>query len=544
MNRTVFRALLVLISCFMYDTAVAGIDPVRGELTKRRAAMDVLHYDITWHPNLDQKYLKGEVLCTYVLKETTDSLQLDLHYIWQVNQVWLDGQPVSYTRVGSTIRVPAKSLTKGKHTWKVLYEGQPMVSKNQPWDAGFVWKKDTSGAAWVGVACEGEGASTWWPCKDHPSDEPEEGVTTTCYHSGDDLTFVGNGRLKEISKENGMVKTTWLVTYPINLYNVTFNLGKYAHISRKYQGAAGPLDLDFYVLAYNKEKAAKHFMQVDTMLAAFEKAFGPYPYYRDGYKLVETPYWGMEHQSCVAYGNGYRNNNYGFDFIMVHESGHEWWGNQLSAADHADLWLHESFCTYSELVYLEHILAGKPQKEDRVASYINAWRKTVGNASPMVGKYGVAFNDWPDNDIYHKGAMLIHTLRNMIGEKYWPPALYKYAMSTQGVPTTTESCINFWASVVEQIPASEKPKELTAAGVKAVMKYYVTTTYVPVVVVEKRAEGRWVARLEDVPPAFKLPIRWKSGTTTWLGTEWAEVKSGAEKPEALATWEIIRRSRQ
>lgn len=492
-------------------------DSVRGKLTPRRAAINMLHYDLDLRLNLKDSTLAGVVTGKFMLDKPVDSLQLDLDARWRVQGVRLNDQPVTISRVGNTVRFAAKSLLKSTpNKWTVEYAGKPMVSKNPPWTAGFVFKQDNAGKPWIGVACEGEGASTWWPCKDHPSDEPEEGVTQTA-HYDPNLLYVANGRMIKDEVVNGERATTWKVTKPINLYNVTFNLADYVRIQDTYPGAKGILDLDYYVLRANKEKAEKHFKQAHTMLSAFEDAFGPYPYYEDSYKLVETSYWGMEHQSCVAYGNNYKNNGYGFDFILVHESGHEWWGNQVSVSDHADLWIHESFCTYSELVLLERM------DSTRVKDYLKSWRRQIGNNEPMVGPYGVGYSGWQDNDIYHKGAMLIHTMRQMMGDdKVFRSLLRQYATSTNHVPTSTADCLEWWAKEVDKLPA----KPVKGSVLKQFMREILTTTNLPKLEIQED-KGVLKARLVYNVPGLEIPITWADGSgrlfKKLVGTAWVTI---------------------
>jgi aminopeptidase N len=296
-----------------------------------------------------------------------------------------------------------------KDSIKIYYKGDPQIAKNPPWDGGFVWSHDSLGKPWVGVACEGTGASLWWPCKDHLSDKPDSMRMSFDVPTG--LMCVSNGRLRSQKKlDNDYTRFTWFVSKPIINYNVTLNIADYAHISDYYLGGKDTLTLDYYVLRYNEQKARIHFEQVKPMLACYEKFFGKYPFYKDGYKLVETTYWGMEHQSCVAYGNNFHNNSFGFDFIIVHESAHEWWGNSLSCSDAADMWLHEAFATYAEALYLECT-----QNYKTSIKYLYAQQKRISNKYPVIGPYDVNFQGTSDDDdMYFKGTWMIQTFRHVI----------------------------------------------------------------------------------------------------------------------------------
>ncbi|MBC7921857.1 MAG: M1 family metallopeptidase, partial [Ferruginibacter sp.] len=310
---------------------------------------------------------------------------------------------------------------------------------NPPWDGGFSWKKDSTGKPWVAVSCEGVGASLWWPCKDHPSDEPDS-VRIRCQVPSS-LTCVANGNLRsKRAMPGGYAQYDWFVSYPINPYNVTLNIADYAHFTDAYAGADGaPLALDYYVLRANEKKARQHFQQVKPMLACYEKYFGPYPFPRDGYALVETPYWGMEHQSAVAYGNHYQNNAFGFDFIIVHESGHEWWGNSVSCRDHAELWIHESFGTYAEALYVEDT-----QGYDTMLRYLEEKKERIKNQHPILGPLSVNYHRWPDSDMYVKGTWMLHTLRNAIADdSLWFGLLRGLATDFRLQNITTEQVIAY-----------------------------------------------------------------------------------------------------
>src|SRR5690606_34329520 len=302
----------------------------------------------------------------------------------------------------------------------IQYSGKPQQAKRAPWDGGLVWSKDKNGNEFIATACQGIGASIWWPCKDHMYDEPDFGMRiqiTVPAH----LTAVSNGRLIETRKEKGKRKTfVWKVVNPINNYGVNVNIGDYVNFFETYAGEKGNLDMSYWVLAENLEKAKEHFKQAPMMMQAFEHWFGPYPFYEDSYKIVEVPYLGMEHQSSVTYGNHYKNGYLGadfsgtgwglkFDYLIVHESGHEWFANNITYKDIADMWIHESFTTYSESLFLEYHYG-----KEAAAKYIIGTRSSIGNKSPIIGIYDV--NHEGDGDMYTKGANIIHTLRQFVPE--------------------------------------------------------------------------------------------------------------------------------
>lgn len=403
MRNEFFRISIALLFVFSIQAVIIGQNGPNY-------TFDVQHYDIQVKVQPAQKRISGTNTITFKALGNTRSIQLDFVKEMMVEGVF-DGfdMPVSFTRKGDDINIEFKDSIKTGETGivRVKFSGNPLVAKKAPWDGGFVWSKDKTGNDWVGLACESKGASIWLPCKDEWSDEPESMDMHLSVPVG--LTGVSNGVLVDVKEQDSFSTFHWRVSNPINHYNISINVGKYAHIKDVYRNI-DDIDLNYYVLEYNQEKARNHFLEVDTMLRAFEHYFGPYPFPVDGYKLVETPYWGMEHQSCVAYGNNYKYNKYGFDFIIVHESGHEWFANSITAIDPADMWIHESFTTYSEALFLEYT-KGRQVSLD----YLNMQREKIVAKRPMQGKRYINYHNHKDNDIYYKGTWMLQTLREHIG---------------------------------------------------------------------------------------------------------------------------------
>jgi aminopeptidase N len=301
----------------------------------------------------------------------------------------------------------------------VEFEGKPKISKRQPWDGGVSWGRDEDNNLLIVTANQGDGASLWWPCKDHPYDEPDSMLISVTVP--EPLMNVSNGRLRKMEHHPDSTNTShWFVSNPINNYGVNINVGNYVHFGEVYKGEKGNLDCDYWVLPYNLEKAKEHFKQVPQMLEAFEYWFGPYPFYEDGFKLVEVPYPGMEHQSSVTYGNGFKNGyggrdvsktGYGmkFDFIIIHESGHEWFANSITNWEIADMWIHESFIAYSENLFVDYFWG-----KEASAAYCRGTRLNISNDRPIIGHYGVNYTG--SGDMYAKGANMLHTLRQMIDD--------------------------------------------------------------------------------------------------------------------------------
>lgn len=388
-------------------------DTLRGQLTPLRTYFDVYYYDLSVEVFPDEKSIKGVVYIYFTAEEALRRLQIDLHPNMKINYVRQGNMPLSFSRSSHALFVEIPEMAAGeKSSIRISWEGQPVTSKRPPWEGGFVWAKNKDGEPHVGVACEDLGANLWWPNKDHPSDEADSmSIRIT---GPEDLVCVSNGKLRKRKPHGNKVTWQWFVSNPINNSNVTLNVAPYELLRDTFNNAQGQQELLFYVLPENKEKARSHFRQIPKLLSFFEMTFGPYPWWDDGYKIVESPFVGMEHQSAIAYGNGYSNEkNYftfgAFDYILVHETAHEWWGNSLSACDQADSWLHEGFATYSEALYVEYLFDYKKSLE-----YLLTKRWDIRNQRPLVGPRGVNHGDPDDTDIYNKGAWVLHTFRNVL----------------------------------------------------------------------------------------------------------------------------------
>lgn len=403
--------------------AFTRADSLRGTLTPGRSGYDVTFYHLNLRVDPERKTIGGSNRVRFRVVQPFDRLQLDLYANLVIEKIVFKGQPLAFTREFNAVfvRFPATQKVGSTQEIEVFYGGTPTVAARAPWDGGFVWSRDAGGKPWVGVACQGAGASLWWPCKDHQSDEPDSMRISVAVPEG--VINVSNGRPRgRQSLPDGYVRYDWYVSNPINTYAVTLNIADYATFSDAYAGQEGNLSLDYYVLRENLAKAKKQFEQVKPMLACYEQYFGPYPFYQDGYKLVETPYLGMEHQSAIAYGNHYLPGYEGsatsepgltFDYIIIHESAHEWWGNSVTSADIADMWIHESFTTYAEALYVE-CRQGYPA----ALTYMNAQRPGIGNQQPIIGPYGV--NQEGSGDMYNKGMLMLNTLRGVVNnDQLW-----------------------------------------------------------------------------------------------------------------------------
>lgn len=407
--------LILLLSAFFSNAQLRYTfnrqDTLRGTLSPIRTCYDVTFYDLNVRIDPTLKSIQGYNEITFKVIDEFDKMQIDLYNNLQIDSIIFKGKRLPYEREGNAVFVYFNSkFQKGtQSSIKFCYSGNPIESVNPPWDGGFVWQKDILGYDWAGVACEGRGASLWWPCKDHLSDEPDSmsiNIETPVH-----LYCVSNGNIrKRRDLDDGFARHEWFVSYPINNYDVTFNLGKYAIISEKFKAnEKDSLLVNFYVLRYNLEKAKKHFNQTFKMLECYEKYFGKYPFKKDGFAVVEAPFWGMEHQAAIAYGNHYKNNEYGFDYILIHESAHEYFGNSISCKDHGDIWIHEAFATYAEVLYVEYT-----QGKEASQRYLNQMKEKIRNKESILGPLNVNYHGWKDSDMYYKGAWMLHTLRNVI----------------------------------------------------------------------------------------------------------------------------------
>jgi aminopeptidase N len=392
-------------------------DTLRGSIGPGRIGWDVLQYDITVQPDFNTKTIRGLNKLTY-FDTGVKLMQLDLQEPMMIDSIIKDDQRIPFRREGNVFWVMLRDtaamykIKPGKRAITIYFSGKPKEAVNPPWDGGWIWKKDKNGNPWMTVACQGLGASVWYPCKDVQSDEPDSGAILRIIVP-DSLVAVGNGRLTDKqSAGDGNTTYTWTVKSPINNYCIVPYIGKYVHFGEIYKGEKGPLTMDYWVLDYNLDKAKEQFKDAPRMMKAFEHWFGPYPFYVDGYKLVDAPHLGMEHQSATAYGNGYQKGYHGtdlsgtgwgmkWDFIIVHESGHEWFANSITSKDIADMWIHESFTNYSETLFTDYYYGTKAGNE-----YVIGTRKRIVNKSPIIGPYGV--NKEGSGDMYYKGGNMLH----------------------------------------------------------------------------------------------------------------------------------------
>lgn len=512
---------------FERDKVYTKQDTLKGSNTSFRNFWDVKKYDFSVEPDFEQKSIKGSNKISFEITRnvTNPIFQIDLQQPMKADKVSGSFPIASYKQDGDFIFITTnKKFKKGeKYTIDVAYSGTPLIAQRPPWDGGWVFTKDEKGNPWMSVADQGIGSSIWLPTKDIWSDEPDNGIIMKII-TPNDLVGVGNGRLID-KKTNGNKTTyTWEVKNPINDYSIIPNIGKYVNFKDTFDGEKGKLDLDYWVLDYNLDKAKKQFQQVKPMLSAFEYWFGPYPFYEDSYKLVDSPYLGMEHQSNVAYGNDYQNGYRGkdlsetgvglkWDYIIVHESGHEWFANNITAKDQADMWIHESFTMYSEVLFTERYLDKKSAD-----IYMIGLRKKIQNDVPIIGKYGV--RNEGSGDMYPKGANMLHTIRQVINDDV------KFRQILRGLGK------DFYHQTVTTKQIEDYMSSKSGIDLSTIFDQYLRTVKIPTLEYSQNGDTLKF-RYTDIVKNLKLPIRINGDQTIAPTEEWQTVKLKDNNPIKL-----------
>jgi aminopeptidase N len=504
-------------------------DTLRGSVTPQRAWWDVGFYDLHVKVNPADSTISGYNGITYRVLKPAAEMQIDLQVPLVVDSMVQDGRALEFRRDSNAffVKLVAPQNAGTRKTVTVFYHGKPRVAKTPPWDGGFIWRTDSLHNTWVATANQGLGASVWWPNKDHQSDEPDsQRVAITVPQP---MVDVSNGRLRSVKKnDDGTTTFEWFVTSPINNYGVEVNAGTYEHFSDTLSGEKGKLTLDFWPLAYHLDTAKTQFKQAKSMLTCFEHWFGPYPWYSDGYKLIEAPHLGMEHQSGVAYGNRYLNGYSGrdlsgtglgmeWDFIIVHESAHEWFGNNITTKDVADMWVHESFANYSEALYTEC-------QHDKAAGakYVIGVRQRVRNDGPIIGTYGV--QNEGSGDMYYKGGNMLHTIRQIVdNDSLWRSIL-------RGLNST------FWHQSVTGRQVQDYMSRRAGKDLSKVFEQYLTTTKIPRLeykIIGSTLSYRWA----NVVNGFGMPIKvtLADGMLSFVRptTEWKTATLNLSSPSAF-----------
>ncbi len=496
-------------------------DTLRGSITPQRSWWDLQYYNLDVKVNIQKKSIEGSNTIYYKVIDVNNIMQLDLQSPLIIDKIVQNNQQLNFKKMGlNAYFVEVEKQKKGSlNSIKVYYKGTPKEAIDAPWDGGFSWTKDSNGNPFVATSCQGLGASVWWPCKDHMYDEPDSMNISVTVPNG--LMDVSNGKLKKIIENIDSTKTyIWEVKNPINNYGVNINIASYTHFSEIYNGENGKLNMDYYVLPENLKNAQVQFKQAPQMMKAFEYWFGPYPFYEDGYKLVEVPYLGMEHQSSVTYGNKYQNGYLGrdwsgtgwglkWDYLIVHESGHEWFANNITYKDIADMWIHESFTAYSESIFTEFYYGKKA-----AAEYVIGTRKAITNTEPIIGKYDV--NNEGSSDMYFKGANMIHMIRQIVNDDIlWRKIL-------RGLNK------EFYHKTVTSADIQQFIIKKSGANLQKVFDQYLKDIKIPLL--EYKLENgtlkfRWTQCIDGFDMPVKIVLEKGKSTFIYPRTEWKSIKT-------------------
>ncbi len=497
-------------------------DTLRGSITPERAWWDLNYYHLDIEVKPDEKYIAGKNTIRYKVLTENQVLQVDLQPPLKIEKVTQDGKTLTVDSNGNAHFVTLKKAQKKGDFNEIIvhYSGHPKEAVRAPWDGGFSWKKDDNGKHFVATSCQGLGASVWWPNKDHMYDEVDSMLISVKVPKG--LTNVANGRLRKLDKKTNT--SHWFVSNPINNYGVNVNIADYVHFGETFDGEKGPLDMDYWVLRDDLEKAKEHFKDAPKMMAAFEHWFGPYPFYEDSFKLVQVPYLGMEHQSSITYGNQWKKGYLGkdlsgtgwglkFDFLLIHESGHEWFANNITYKDIADMWVHEGFTSYSENLFLDYHYG-----TEAAEAYVQGLRQNIRNDRPIIGDYNV--NSEGSGDMYYKGSNLLHTIRQLVNDdEKWRQVLRGLNSDFYHQTVTTQQIENY---IMEH----------TGLELQTVFDQYLRTTMIPSFEYNMEANGLQY-RYTNVVEDFTMPIRvFVDSEAIWLepSREWkthSDVKANA-----------------
>lgn len=508
-------------------------DTLRGSITPQREWWDLTYYHLDIGVDPDNQTIYGTNTVHYKVLKPATVMQIDLQEPLVLTKAVQNGRELRIVKEGNAHFITLQSQQMAGQINSIIlhYGGKPQVSQRPPWSGDITWAKDNDGNHYIASTCQGDGASLWWPCKDHMYDEPDSMLISVNVPAN--LTNVSNGRLRKVETGPGNTRTWhWFVSNPISNYCVNINIGNYVSFADVYQGEKGPLDCEYWVLPYNLEKAKVHFKQAHLMLEAFEYWFGPYPFYEDSYKLVDVPYTGMEHQSSVTYGNGYRNGYGGrdqsgtgwgdlFDFIIIHESGHEWFANNITYKDIADMWVHESFINYSENLYVEYHYGKEAGHE-----YVLGTRRSIRNDRPIIGVYNVNFSG--SGDMYPKGGNMLHTLRQWVNDDAkWRDMLRSLNR-------------DYWHQTVSGEEIENYMIKFTGLDLKPFFNQYLRDTRIPTL--EYQFNGSdLVYRWGNCVQGFNMPLQVNISGKEFLlkpTSRWTTLQTGIDKPVLMpdASW--------
>jgi aminopeptidase N len=501
-------------------------DSLRGANNAERTWWDIKHYALMFDVDFAKQRISGSNTIRYQVLRKHDKLQIDLQTPMSILYVLQDQDTLKVEKIAKNAYwIYPKAIGKvgEEYSISIYFEGKPRKATNPPWDGGWQWVRDKAGKPWTATTCQGLGASVWWPCKDHMADEPDSLSLYATVPKG--FTAVANGRLSRVDSSATKTGYQWVVQNPINNYGVNLNIGNYVAINKTYNGINGPLSLQYWVLPQNLNEANRQFAEVPRMLEAFEHWFGPYPFYDDGYKLVQVPYLGMEHQSSVTYGNQFKNGYLGkdlsgtgvgllWDFIIVHESGHEWWANSLTYQDQAHMWLHESFTAYSETLFTEYYFG-----KESANKYLIGTRKAIENKTPIVGPTEVNYKA-TDSDQYYKGANMLHTIRQVVNNDS------TFRAMLCGVQK------RFYHQTVTSKQVEQAMTELAGMDLSEIFNHYLYKKEIPELSYQWKGRNTLQYRYSNTLCTFAMPLKVEfNNKIQWITPtiEWQSIRAKKKK---------------
>lgn len=498
------RVLIYTLLIFVTHLAAAQTIFSGGVLKPEQANMDVRHYTVALTVAPREQSIDGYTVIDVVLAKPTTTLLFDLMNNFKVSKVWVNNKEQVFTHEKDLIHITLPVATSGKANVKIQYAGKPRVAVRPPWDGGFQWTKDSTGNDWIAISCQNEGAKIYFPCKDHPSDEPNEGADLIITVSKG-LVVAGPGLLQKVANKKNSATYHWKTNYTINNYSILFNVGKYKVVSRPYTTVNGnKVPIEFYVLEEHAGKAAHHLEIFERSIRMQEKYFGEYPWVKEKIAIAETPHLGMEHQSLNAYGNKFKYSTVGgrdFDWLMHHEFGHEWWGNKVTGKDWGDMWVQEGICSFGDALFTRDA-----EGEEAYIKHMQRMARGTQNQKPVVLGTNINSDDAYHGDIYAKGAFFMHTLRYVIGDEVFFPAIKKFATDARyaydNLVTTDD---------VEQFFSRE-----SGTNLKPLFDFYLRTIQKLEVRVKQTKDTTYLIQLINYEGTLPLEIGSSSGTSRMM----------------------------
>ncbi len=498
------RSIFLLLLAFQAFLATAQDLRSGGALKPEQANMDIRHYTLTLNVDPAQQTIKGNTQIELQLKNATNVLLLDLTHVLTVDAVWVNDKRQNFSHDSDLVYITSNTAwPAGRTKIKIAYGGKPAIAARPPWKGGFQWEKDSLGNPWISVTCQGEGAKVFFPCKDHPSDEPNEGADMfITVPKG--LVVAGPGLLQNVKQSGSTSTWHWKTNYTISNYCIVFNVGKYKAVERTYTSVKGTkIPMVFYVLEYNAGKAPHHLEMLERSCHILEKYFGEYPWAKEKIGIAETPHLGMEHQSMIAYGNKFRYVKVGgedFDWLMHHEFGHEWWANKVTNKDWAHMWIQEGICSFGDAL--------STREMDGEEAYQKRMRTTAMHFSGRPVVYGdvIDSDSAYTGDIYGKGAYFMHSLRYLLGDSIFFPTLMKLATDPA---YTYDNMIG--TDDVEQLFSKASGRDL-----HSFFNFYLRTTNRFEITVKQTAEDKYRVSLQNFDTPLPMEVTTDKGTTRLL----------------------------